>query len=144
MTRLLEGKSALVTGGGSGIGRATCIAMAREGARVTVADLSEAGAAETAALIRAAGGDAQSVVVDVTNPDQAAAMVAAAVSAHGRLDCAHNNAGIAAAHVDAGGQRVGDISLESWNRLLAVNLTGVWLCMKHELAAMEREGGARS
>jgi NAD(P)-dependent dehydrogenase (short-subunit alcohol dehydrogenase family) len=141
VTRLLEGKSALVTGGGSGIGRATCVAMAREGARVTVADLSEAGAADTAAHIRAAGGQAQSVVADVTKPDEVAAMVAAAVSAYGRLDCAHNNAGIAAVHVGAGGQRVGDISQESWDRMIAVNLTGVWLCMKHELAAMEARGG---
>jgi NAD(P)-dependent dehydrogenase (short-subunit alcohol dehydrogenase family) len=141
MTRLLEGKSALVTGGGSGIGRATCIAMAREGARVTVADLPGPGAWETADLIRAAGGEAQGFVVDVTRPDQVAAMVASAVSAYGRLDCAHNNAGIAAAHVGAGGQRVGDISQDSWDRMLAVNLTGVWLCMKHVLAEMERQGG---
>jgi NAD(P)-dependent dehydrogenase (short-subunit alcohol dehydrogenase family) len=140
MTGLLQGKSALVTGGGSGIGRATSIAMGREGARVTVADLSEAGAAETAAHIRAAGGEAQFVVVDVTKADQVETMVAAAVSAFGRLDCAHNNAGIAAANVGAGGQRVGDISQAAWDRLIAVNLTGVWLCMKHELAAMERYG----
>ena len=96
-----------MTGGGSGIGRATCIAMAREGARVTVADLSEAGAAETATHIRAAGGEAQFVVADVTKPDQVEAMVAAAGSAFGRLDCAHHNAGIAAAHVGAGGHRIG-------------------------------------
>jgi NAD(P)-dependent dehydrogenase (short-subunit alcohol dehydrogenase family) len=141
MTRLLEGKSALVTGGGSGIGRATCIAMAREGARVTVADLPGPGAGETVDFIRAAGGEAQPVIADVTRPDQIAAMVAAAVSAYGRLDCAHNNAGIAAVHVGAGGLRVGDISQDSWDRMLAVNLTGVWLCMKHELAEMERQGG---
>ena len=116
MTGLLEGKSALVTGGGSGIGRATSIAMGREGARVTVADLSEAGAAETAAHIRAAGGEAQFVVVDVTKADRVETMVAAAVSAFGRLDCAHNNAGIAAANVGAGGQRVGDISQAAWDR----------------------------
>jgi NAD(P)-dependent dehydrogenase (short-subunit alcohol dehydrogenase family) len=141
MTRLLEGKSALVTGGGSGIGRATCITMAREGARVTVADLPGPAADETVELVRAAGGEAQAVVADVTKPDEVAAMVAAAVTAYGRLDCAYNNAGVAAVHVGAGGKRVGDISQESWDRMLAVNLTGVWLCMKHELAAMERQGG---
>jgi NAD(P)-dependent dehydrogenase (short-subunit alcohol dehydrogenase family) len=141
MTRLLEGRSALVTGGGSGIGRATCIAMAREGARVTVADLAGPSAGETVELIRTAGGEAQAVFADVTKPDEVAAMVASAVAAYGRLDCAYNNAGIAAVHVGAGGQRVGDISQDSWDRMLAVNLTGVWLCMKHELAEMERGGG---
>ncbi len=141
MSRLLEGKSALVTGGGSGIGRATCLAMAREGASVTVADLPGPGAEETVDLIRKAGGTAHAVVADVTNPAQVEAMVASAVAAYGRLDCAHNNAGIAAMHVGAGGQRIGDIAQEAWERMLAVNLTGVWLCMKHEIAAMERTGG---
>lgn len=141
MSRLLEGKSALVTGGGSGIGRATCLAMAREGARVTVADLPGPGAEETVDLIRQAGGTAHAVVADVTSPAQVEAMVASAVAAYGRLDCAHNNAGIAAMHVGAGGQRVGDITQDAWDRMLAVNLTGVWSCMKHEIAAMERTGG---
>jgi NAD(P)-dependent dehydrogenase (short-subunit alcohol dehydrogenase family) len=138
---LLQGKSALVTGGGSGIGRATCLAMAGEGARVTVADLPGAGAAQTVALIQAAGGQAQAVDCDVTRPDQVQAMVAAVLSAYGRLDCSYNNAGIAAMPVGAGGQRIGDISQEAWSRMLEVNLTGVWLCMKHEIAAMEPLGG---
>jgi len=141
MTRLLEGKAALVTGGGSGIGRATSIVMAREGAFITVADLSGPAADETVELIRAAGGEAQAVVADVTKPDEVTAMVAAVVTTYGRLDCAYNNAGVAAVHVGAGGQRVGDISQQAWDRMLAVNLTGVWLCMKHELAAMEGQGG---
>jgi NAD(P)-dependent dehydrogenase (short-subunit alcohol dehydrogenase family) len=141
MTRLLEGKSALVTGGGSGIGRATAIAMAREGARVTVADLTGSSAGDTVAAILAAGGMAQAVVADVTRPDQVAAMVEAAIATYGRLDCAFNNAGVAAGTLGAGGQRTGDIAQEVWDRMIAVNLTGVWLCMKHELAAMERGGG---
>jgi NAD(P)-dependent dehydrogenase (short-subunit alcohol dehydrogenase family) len=141
MSGLLDGRSALVTGGGSGIGRATCLAMAREGARVTVSDLPGAGAEETVALVRAAGGEAQAVHADVTQPDQVAAMVQAALAAYGPLHCAFNNAGIAAMHVGAGGQRMGDISLQSWERMLAVNLTGVFLCMAQEIAAMERSGG---
>lgn len=141
MSGLLAGRSALVTGGGSGIGRATCLAMAREGARVTVSDLPGAGAEETVALVRAAGGEAQAVHADVTQPDQVAAMVQAALAAYGPLHCAFNNAGIAAMHVGAGGQRMGDISLQSWERMLAVNLTGVFLCMAQEIAAMERSGG---
>lgn len=141
MSGLLAGRSALVTGGGSGIGRATCLAMAREGARVTVSDLPGAGAEETVALVRAAGGEAHAVHADVTQPDQVAAMVQAALAAYGPLHCAFNNAGIAAMHVGAGGQRMGDISLQSWERMLAVNLTGVFLCMAQEIAAMERSGG---
>lgn len=140
MTRLLEGKLALVTGGGSGIGRATSIVMAREGAFITVADLSGPAADETVELIRAAGGEAQAVVTDVIKPNEVTAMVAAVVTTYGRLDCAYNNAGVAAVHVGAGGQRVGDISQQAWDRMLAANLTGVWLCMKHELAAMEGQG----
>jgi NAD(P)-dependent dehydrogenase (short-subunit alcohol dehydrogenase family) len=141
MTRLLEGKSALVTGAASGIGRATAIAMAREGARVTLADLRVADAEAVAAAIRAEGGEAQAVACDVADGAQVAATVAAAVAAYGRLDCAHNNAGIAAGTLGAGGQRVGDIEEAVWHRMMAVNLTGVWLCMKHEMAAMERTGG---
>jgi NAD(P)-dependent dehydrogenase (short-subunit alcohol dehydrogenase family) len=137
---VLEGKSALVTGGASGIGRSTAVLMAREGARVTVVDLSAPGAEETVAIIRAHGGESQAVVADVTVYAQVGAMVASAVSAFGRLDCAFNNAGIAPAAVGAGGLRVGDIDQAAWDRILAVNLTGVWLCMKHELAQMERQG----
>jgi NAD(P)-dependent dehydrogenase (short-subunit alcohol dehydrogenase family) len=115
--------------------------MAREGARITVVDLPGPNAEETVKQIHAAGGEAQAVFADVTRPEDVAAAIKAAVSAFGRLDCAHNNAGIAAAHVGAGGERVGDITQVAWDRIIAVNLTGVWLCMKHELAEMERSGG---
>ena len=94
MTGILAGKSALVTGGASGIGRATALAMAREGARVAVADMTEASAAATVALITAAGGQAIAIAGDVAKEADVAAMVARSVAAFGRLDCAFNNAGI--------------------------------------------------
>lgn len=137
---MLAGKSALVTGGASGIGRAAALVLAREGARVLVADLPGPGAEETVRTIRDAGGEALAVEVDVTVAEQVEAMVAAAVSAWGRLDCAFNNAGISPAALGPGRQRVGDLSQRAWEGMLAVNLTGVWLCMKHELAQMERQG----
>jgi len=140
MQGMLTGKSALVTGGASGIGRATALVMAREGARVLVADLPGPGAEATVGMIRDAGGEARAVTADVTVAAEVEAMVAAAVSAWGRLDCAFNNAGIAPAAVGSAGQRVGDLSQRAWEGMLAVNLTGVWLCMKHELAQMERQG----
>jgi len=138
---MLEGKAALVTGGGSGIGRSTCLAMAREGARLIVADINQGAAEETAALIRSTGGEARAVLVDVNRGELVAAMVDATVAAYGRLDCAINNVGISASQVGAGGQRVGDVSEEAWEKLIAVNLTSVWRCMKYELLAMERTGG---
>ncbi len=137
----LAGKSALVTGGGSGIGRAAALVLAREGARVLVADLPGPGAAETVRQIRDTDGEAQAVAADVTDEADVVAMIAAAVAAWGRLDCAFNNAGIAPAALGSAGRRVGDLTRDAWEGLLAVNLTGVWLCMKHELAQMQRQGG---
>src|ERR1700760_2045448 len=117
MANILDGKIALVTGGASGIGRATALAMAREGARVAVADRSEDSAAATVALINAAGGQAIAIGGDVTSETDVAAMVARTVSAFGRLDCAFNNAGVAAASVGPGGQRSPELSRESFHRL---------------------------
>jgi NAD(P)-dependent dehydrogenase (short-subunit alcohol dehydrogenase family) len=141
MPRMLHGKACLVTGAGSGIGRATAIAMARNGARVLAADLPDRGAQETASTIVANGGTAHAALVDVTDEAQVAAMLAACIVAFGRLDCAHNNAGVSPGQIGAGGKRTGDIGKDAWDRIIAVNLTGVWLCMKHELAAMEATGG---
>ena len=138
---MLAGRTALVTGGASGIGRAAALVMAREGARVLVADLPGPGAEETVRAIRDAGGEARAAEADVTVDEQVEAAVAAAVSAWGRLDCAFNNAGISPAALASRGQRVGDLPRAAWEGMLAVNLTGVWLCMKHELAQMERQGG---
>jgi NAD(P)-dependent dehydrogenase (short-subunit alcohol dehydrogenase family) len=133
---ILQGKAALVTGGASGIGRATAIAMAREGARVAVADRTEESAAATVALINAAGGQALALGGDVTNEAQVAALVARTVAAFGRLDCAFNNAGVGGASVGPGAERVHELSQASFDAMLAINLTGVFLCMKHEIAQM--------
>ncbi|WP_135470995.1 SDR family NAD(P)-dependent oxidoreductase [Crenalkalicoccus roseus] len=141
MAGLLEGKSALVTGGGSGIGRATALAFAREGAWVAVADLTLERAQETVGAIEAAGGQAVAIACDVTEEEAVAAMVAAAVSAFGGLDCAFNNAGIAPFQVNAAGVKAADLAPEAWQRILDVNLTGVWRCLRHEVAQMRRQGG---
>jgi len=140
MTGILDGKVALVTGGASGIGRATAVAMAREGARVAVADRAEETAAETVALINAAGGQAIAIGGDVTKEADVAAMVERTVSAFGRIDCAFNNAGVATRAVGPAGQRIHELSQASFDAMLAVNLTGVFLCLKHEVAQMLTQG----
>src|SRR6201995_3954560 len=140
MAGILEGKVALVTGGASGIGRATAVAMAREGARVAVMDRSEESAAAAVALINAAGGQAIAIGGDVTSEADVAAMVARTVSAFGRIDCAFNNAGVAGKSVGPMGQRTHELSQESFDKMLAINLTGVFLCMKHEIAEMLKQG----
>lgn len=141
MPGLLDGKSALVTGAGSGIGRAAALAFAREGAWVAAADLKLEAAQETARMVEAAGGQAVAVEVDVTDDAAVAAMVQAAVRAFGGLDCAFNNAGIAPYQVNAAGQKIADVAPEAWQSLLDVNLTGVWRCLRHEVAQMRAQGG---
>ncbi len=140
MAGLLDGKSALVTGGASGIGRATALAFAREGAWVAVADLTLDAAQKTVAEIEARDGKAVAVVCDVTDDEAVKAMVAATVDAFGGLDCAFNNAGIAPFQVNAGGQKIADVAPEAWRRVIDVNLTGVWLCLRHEVAQMRQQG----
>jgi NAD(P)-dependent dehydrogenase (short-subunit alcohol dehydrogenase family) len=141
MAGLLEGKSALITGGGGGIGRATALAFAREGGRVAVADVAIEAARETVALVNAAGGQAISLSGDVTRDAEVRAMIEDVVRTYGRLDCAFNNAGIAGYQVDAAGKKTADWSEEAFDRMVAVNLKGVWLCMRHELRQMEAQGG---
>lgn len=140
MTRNLEGKIALVTGGASGIGRATALAFARAGARVAVADMLEDAAQRTVAEIKAMGGEALAIGCDVTDDGAVKAMIAATVDAFGGLDCAFNNAGIAPYQVNAGGQKIADVAPQAWRRLIDVNLTGVWLCLRHEVAQMRAQG----
>ena len=134
----LEGKVAVVTGASMGIGRASAVIFAREGASVVVADIDDAGGHDTVAMVEAAGGEASFVHTDVSSPADVAAMVAHAVDTYGGLDCAHNNAGIAAPLAP-----LADYPDEGWDRTIAVMLTGVYLCMKAEIPAMlERGGGA--
>jgi len=136
MKATLEGKIALITGAGSGIGRAAALAFAREGAVVALADVDEAGAAETLRLVREAGGDGVFVRADVSRAADAEAMVKAVVARYGRLDCAFNNAGILGDHGPTAA-----CSEANWDRVLAVNLKGVWLSMKYEIIQMLAQGG---
>jgi NAD(P)-dependent dehydrogenase (short-subunit alcohol dehydrogenase family) len=141
MAGMLDGKVALVTGGGGGIGRATALAMVREGARVAVADFDAAAARDTVAQINAAGGQAITLTGDVTRTADVRAMVGDTIIAYGRLDCAFNNAGIAGYQVDAVGKKTAEWSEQSFDRMIAVNLKGVWLCMKEEIPRMQQQGG---
>lgn len=134
-------KVAIVTGGGSGIGRATALLLASEGARVTVADIAESAAAKVVAEIESAGGSARTHVVDVADPDAVAAMVADTVRAFGGLDILHNNA--AALDRNRVDQDVVTMDLATWERVMAVNLTGPMLGCRFAIPHMlERGGGA--
>jgi NAD(P)-dependent dehydrogenase (short-subunit alcohol dehydrogenase family) len=127
---------AFITGAASGIGRATALAFAREGARVAILDRTEAALQETAAAIRAIGGTVRVVACNVAVPEQVEAAVAGTVAAFGRLDVAFNNAG-----VENTAAPLADITLDDWDRILDINLRGTFVCMKHEIAQMLRQGG---
>ncbi|HVY28921.1 MAG TPA: SDR family oxidoreductase [Polyangiaceae bacterium] len=135
MTRDLEGQVALVTGGAQGIGRATALAFAREGARVVVSDVDGRGGEQTVAQIRGAGGDAQFAPADISKESDVINLIDGVLRSYGTLDVAFNNAGISGAQGP-----VASLTEAQWNQTLAVNLTGVFLCMKHELAQMEKQG----
>jgi len=135
--RLLEGnKVALVTGGSSGIGRASALAFAREGAKVIIADVDVKGGEETVQMIKKAGSAAIFVRTDVSKVGEVEAMINKSVETYGRLDFAHNNAGI----WDPVKSTV-DYTEEDWDRSISINLKGVWLCMKYEIPQMLLQGG---
>ncbi|MGA2409275.1 MAG: glucose 1-dehydrogenase [Candidatus Binataceae bacterium] len=136
MANLLEGKIALITGCGSGIGLATAINFAREGAIITGADVNREGGEATIKTIRDAGGKADFVLAEVTDPTQVQALIAGIVKAHGRLDCAYNNAGI-----EGDVASIHDVSERNFDRVMAINVKGVWLCLKYEFQQMLKQGG---
>ncbi len=135
MLRKLERKVTLVTGGGSGIGKATALAFVREGAIVIVADFVMGTGERTTHEIKKGGGEAIFIQCDVTRGAEVKAMVDKIVKAYGRLDCAFNNAGI-----HGGMASTVDYPEETWNQVIGTNLTGVWLCMKYEIAQMLQQG----
>jgi len=132
----LAGKVAFVTGAGAGIGRATAVAFAAAGADVAVADLSESSARETAGLVEKAGGRALVMTMDVRDSGSVKAALDRVVAEFGGLDVAFNNAG-----VEQTSGKLADLDEDEWDRVLAVNLRGVFLCMKHEIPLLLRRGG---
>jgi NAD(P)-dependent dehydrogenase (short-subunit alcohol dehydrogenase family) len=132
----LANKVALVTGAGSGIGRATATLLAREGATVVVSDIDEVAGHETVQLIVAAGGSASFVRADVSKPEECEGLVREAVARYGALHLACNNAGI-------GGPRapVGEYPLDGWERVIGINLSGVFYCLRYEIPALLAAGG---
>ena len=136
MAGLLEGRVSLVTGAGSGIGRATSLVMAREGATVVVSDINADGGEETLSAVKEAGGDGIFVHADVSRPDDVSGLVGQVVAAYGRLDCAYNNAGIEG--YMAG--RLHEYPEDEWDRLIDINVKGVWLCLKYEIPQMMQQG----
>jgi NAD(P)-dependent dehydrogenase (short-subunit alcohol dehydrogenase family) len=141
MAGMLDGKTALITGGGGGIGRAAALVFAREGARLALADANCDSAQDTVAMVNAAGGQALALGGDVTDSGAVQALIHDTLATYGRLDCAFNNAGIAGYQVDAAGKRTAEWSDAAFDRMVAVNLKGVWLCMKHEILHMQANGG---
>lgn len=135
MAGRVEGKVALITGGGSGIGEATAKRFAQEGAKVVVVDINEEGAYRVAREIQASGGQSSVFRADVADPKDAEAMIKHAVDTFGRLDVLHNNA----TALEVG--RVADLTVEGWNRTMAVNLTATFLGTKFALPVMIRQGG---
>ena len=135
-SKRFEGKIAFIPGAASGIGRATAIAFAAEGARVMVTVRGEAALRETAGQVKTAGAEVLAITCDVSKPEEVEAAVAQAIRAFGRIDCAFNNVG-----VENKAAPLHEIELEEWDRILGINLRGTFVCMKHEIAQMVRQGG---
>jgi NAD(P)-dependent dehydrogenase (short-subunit alcohol dehydrogenase family) len=136
MTGQFDGKVALITGSGSGIGRATCVAFAREGARLVMADIDIEKGEETLRMIKQDGGEGVFIRADVSKTADVEAIVNRAVETYGRLDYAQNNAGI-----DGDFATIVDSTEENWERVIGVNLKSVWAGMKYEIPQMIKTGG---
>jgi len=139
MDSTLKDKVIMVTGGGSGIGRATCLILAREGAKVIVCDLNQTSGDETVQLVQAAGGEAQFALTDVSDETQVEAAVSQAVSAYGRLDGAFNNAGMP--------EKLSGLlacSEQTFDRLMSINVKGLWFCMRAQIKQMQKQDGTGS
>lgn len=135
--KLLNGKVAIVTGAGSGIGKATAVVLAREGAKLVVSDIAEKSGEQVAADIRKAGGDAIFVKADSSRPEQNEELVRQTVDKYGALDIAVNNAGI-------GGQLAptGEYPIEGWEKVIGINLSGVFYGMRYQIPRMLANGGS--
>ena len=136
MPPLLSAKVVLVTGAGSGIGQATALTMAREGASVVIADRDEAAGTATLEMITGQGGRGLTIIVDTSQAQGVETLVRRAVDCFGRLDCAVNNAAVRGPVV-----LTAEHTEENWDRIVSTNLKGVWLCMKFEIGQMLRQGG---
>ena len=134
--KLLEGKTAIVTGAASGIGKSTALLFAEEGAKIVVADLNVEGGNEVVKEIESKGGEAIFVKVDTSNPEDAKKCVEQAVAKFGKLDIAVNNAGIVGPM-----QPVGEFDIEGWNKVIAINLSGVFYGIRYQIPAMLKNGG---
>jgi NAD(P)-dependent dehydrogenase (short-subunit alcohol dehydrogenase family) len=132
----IQGKVALITGGSSGIGKATALLFGREGAKVAIADYNVEGGERTAKMIQDSGGIASFHAVDVANPHEIEALIKKVVETYGRPDHAFNNAGIEGQLVETP-----ECTIENWNRVIAINLTSVFVCMKYEIPQMLKNGG---
>ena len=136
MTNLLKGKAGLVTAAGSGIGRASAVALANAGAKVMVSDISEEGGQETVNIIKENGGEAQFFKCDVSDEEHVKALVDETVTVFGKLDFAHNNAGI-----NAGQVKIGEMDANDWDKTMKINLYGTFYSVKHQVNAMLQSGG---
>lgn len=136
MAGSMEGKVALVTGASSGIGRATALTFVREGAKVVVADVVTEGGQKTVRTVQDSGGEAIFVKTDVSVASQVERLINTAVETYGRLDCAHNNAG-----VEGLVAQTHEYLEDAWDSVMGINLKGVWLCMRYEISQMIRQGG---
>lgn len=137
MTKQLDGKIVLVTGGASGIGRATALAFSREGAKVVIADVLVEGGEETVGMIKGAGGEAMFVKTDVSKTTEVETLISKTVQKYKRLDCAFNNSGITGTEMAP----LAELTENNFDRIISVNLKGVWLCLKYEIPQMIKQGG---